>query len=67
SMTFDELANPQIIDSSRVNRIARGSGTTPRDVKELLKQYRQMKTMLKRFGKKGVRLSKLYKNLQLKI
>lgn len=67
SMTFDELANPQIIDSSRVNRIARGSGTTPRDVKELLKHYRQMKTMLKRFGKKGVRLSKLYKNLQLKI
>jgi signal recognition particle subunit SRP54 len=39
SMTEEELENPKLIKSSRVMRIARGSGTTPRQVRELLKQY----------------------------
>jgi signal recognition particle subunit SRP54 len=39
SMTEEEKENPKIIKSSRILRIARGSGTDPKDVKELLKYY----------------------------
>jgi signal recognition particle subunit SRP54 len=51
SMTEEELLNPKIIDSSRVRRIAIGSGTTPQDVKELLRYYRTMKNVMKKFKK----------------
>jgi signal recognition particle subunit SRP54 len=51
SMTKDELDDPKLIKSSRVRRVAMGSGTRASDVKELLKQYEQMKKMLKAFGK----------------
>jgi signal recognition particle subunit SRP54 len=51
SMTREELDDPKAIKSSRVRRVALGSGTQPSDVKELLKQYEQMKKMLKAFGK----------------
>lgn len=49
SMTDEELENPRLIKSSRVVRIARGSGTSPRDVKELLKQYNMSKRAMKGF------------------
>jgi signal recognition particle subunit SRP54 len=39
SMTEEELENPKMIKSARVARIARGSGTTTKQVRELLKQY----------------------------
>lgn len=39
SMTEEEQENPKLIKSSRVLRVARGSGTDPREVKELLKYY----------------------------
>ncbi len=39
SMTEEELENPKMIKSSRLTRIARGSGTTNKEVRELLKQY----------------------------
>ncbi len=51
SMTMEERTNPEIINRSRIERIARGSGTKPEEVKELLKAYKQMKTMLKKFKK----------------
>jgi signal recognition particle subunit SRP54 len=51
SMTRSELDNPKIIKSSRIKRIASGSGTSVRDVRELLKQHEQMKKMMKQFGK----------------
>lgn len=51
SMTKKEMANPRIINSSRIKRISRGSGTIPEDVKELLKYYNVMKRTLKRFKK----------------
>ncbi|HIP74561.1 MAG TPA: signal recognition particle protein, partial [Thermococcus paralvinellae] len=65
SMTEEELEHPEIINYSRIKRIARGSGTTVKDVKELLEQYNQMKKffrsmnkrslnrMMKRFGMRG--------------
>jgi len=51
SMTPEERANPDIINRSRIERIAKGSGTKPEEVKELLKAYRQMKSMIKKFKK----------------
>ena len=49
SMTYEELDDPEIIDRSRMRRIALGSGTTVADVKELLTYYRSVKAILKRF------------------
>jgi signal recognition particle subunit SRP54 len=58
SMTDEELENPKLIKSSRTARIARGSGTQSKDVKDLLKQYQQsrkfIKTLRKRRG--GLRI-----------
>ncbi|MGA8085562.1 MAG: signal recognition particle receptor subunit alpha [Candidatus Nitrosopolaris sp.] len=62
SMTKIEKRNPDIMNDSRRKRVARGSGMTEHDVKELIKQYnnsksmmkqakgRQMQGMLRRFG-----------------
>ncbi|MEM2840513.1 MAG: signal recognition particle protein Srp54 [Candidatus Bathyarchaeia archaeon] len=47
SMNREEIENPKIIDSSRIRRIARGSGRSEKDVKELLDQYGAMRRMLK--------------------
>ena len=47
SMTKKELEDPEMISSSRIERIAKGSGTTTREVRELLKQYKQSKKMMK--------------------
>ena len=52
SMTPEEKENPKLLNSSRAKRIARGSGTTEKDVKELLKQYIMMRKMLKMFKHK---------------
>ncbi|MEM0343807.1 MAG: signal recognition particle protein Srp54 [Thermoplasmata archaeon] len=49
SMTEEELENPRIIKSSRVSRIARGSGTSPKHVRELLKQYNMSRRAVKGF------------------
>jgi signal recognition particle subunit SRP54 len=49
SMTEEELDNPKLIKSSRVMRIARGSGSTPRQVRELLKQYDMSRKAVKGF------------------
>ncbi len=57
SMTEEELLNPKIIDSSRIKRIAIGSGTSPQEVRELLKYYKTMKSVMKKM-KKG-KLGKL--------
>ena len=62
SMTKQERANPDLFNAARVKRVARGSGMSERDVKELLTQYkrskdvmkaakgRQMQGLLRRFG-----------------
>jgi len=47
SMTREEVEEPKIIDSSRARRIARGSGRTEKEVKELVNQYNTMKKMMK--------------------
>jgi signal recognition particle subunit SRP54 len=52
SMTPEEKENPKMLNSSRAKRIAHGSGTTEKEVKELLKQYLMMRKMLKMFKRK---------------
>lgn len=58
SMTDEELENPKLIRGSRTQRIARGSGTQPKDIKELLKQYSQSKKFVKQIRKRrgGLRI-----------
>ncbi len=53
SMTPYERHNPNTIDGSRRKRIARGSGTTPQDVNQLLNQHRQMQKLMKQMGRGG--------------
>ncbi|HVD90874.1 MAG TPA: signal recognition particle protein [Vicinamibacterales bacterium] len=50
SMTAKERANHQVINGQRRKRIAKGSGTTVEEVNRLLKQFIQMKKMLKAMG-----------------
>jgi len=52
SMTPEEKENPKMLNFNRARRIARGSGTTEKDVKELLKQYVMMRRMLKMMKRK---------------
>jgi signal recognition particle subunit SRP54 len=52
SMTPQERDNPKLLNSSRARRVAHGSGTTEKDVKELLKQYVMMRKMLKMMKRK---------------
>ena len=47
SMTPEERHSPEIIDSSRRRRIAKGSGTTTQEVNALLNQFKQMQKMMK--------------------
>jgi signal recognition particle subunit SRP54 len=51
SMTPRERTNPVIIDGSRRRRIARGSGTSPQEVNQLLNQFRQMQGMMKQIAR----------------
>jgi signal recognition particle subunit SRP54 len=47
SMTYEERRNPAIVDGRRRSRIARGSGTTPKDVNQLLNQFREIQKLTK--------------------
>jgi signal recognition particle subunit SRP54 len=51
SMTPEERANPQIIDGSRRRRIAHGSGTTVQAVGQLVKQFGQMKKLMRQLSR----------------
>jgi len=55
SMTFKERLNHQIINGSRRRRIARGSGTTVQEVNQLLKQYAEVRKMMKSFTAGGMK------------
>jgi len=52
SMTREELEHPEIINRSRMRRIARGSGVKVKDVKDLLDTYEAMKKMMKTLMRK---------------
>lgn len=50
SMTREERKKPEILKASRKQRIAKGSGTEVADINRLLKQFEQMKSMMKMFS-----------------
>ncbi len=54
SMTKKERLNPSIINGSRRKRIAAGSGTSVQKVNQLLKQYDEMRKMMKKFSAMGM-------------
>jgi signal recognition particle subunit SRP54 len=58
SMTRQERQNPNVLNANRRKRIALGSGTSVADLNRFLKQYAQMKKMMKKFagGARGLRL-----------
>jgi signal recognition particle subunit SRP54 len=58
SMTEEEKRTPKILNSKRIKRIARGSGTTERDVRELIQQYRMMRKMMRTLARKKTPLFK---------
>ena len=53
SMTPHERSNPEVMNGSRKLRIAKGSGTTVPEVNQLLKQFEQMRKMMKTMNKMG--------------
>lgn len=65
SMTPEEKENPKIFNASRMKRVARGSGTNEKEVKELLKQYVMMRKMLKSMRRKKGRFPFFGKGMPL--
>ena len=61
SMTEEEKTDPERINSSRLKRIARGSGRSDKDVRELLARYKQMKALVK--TSKGRELRQMMRRL----
>lgn len=59
SMTREERMRPEIINGSRRKRIARGSGTRVQSINRLLKQFQEMRRMMKVLGRGGQRRFKL--------
>ncbi len=60
SMTYEELENPEIIKGTRIERIAKGSGSKPEDVRQLLKEFNNMVRAMKNMkgNRKMLRLMK---------
>jgi len=65
SMTKSELENPDVLDGSRIQRVAKGSGVTGADIREMIKQYRMSKKMMRMM--KGKDPEKLIKKFQSKM
>jgi signal recognition particle subunit SRP54 len=64
SMTREELEDAEIIDASRADRIAKGSGLSSGDVRELVKQYKQSKKMMKMLKGNDKNMEKMMKSMQ---
>lgn len=62
SMTAEELENPELITTSRIQRISKGSGVSVKEIRELIKQYKQSKKLAKML--KGKSMDKLMKKIQ---
>jgi signal recognition particle subunit SRP54 len=61
SMTKAERENPEVLNFSRTKRIAMGSGTREKEVKEMLAKYRQAKAIMK--ASKGREMRQLLKRM----
>lgn len=71
SMTLEERSNPEVLNVSRKRRIAKGSGRSLQEVNRLIKQFGEMKKMMKQFtgsnkkGKKGKKGSNPFQGMNL--
>lgn len=63
SMTPLERSSPELINSSRKKRIAKGSGTRVQDVNRLLKQFNEAKKMMRQLGTSGKKSKKMSKSI----
>ncbi len=61
SMTTEERAKPELVEASRRNRIAKGSGTNPSQVSMLIKQFSEMQKMMKKMGGMGTKKARKQK------
>ncbi len=64
SMTEEEMNNPKLINSSRAERISNGSGTEKKEVRQMIKQYRQAKNMMDKFSGKNMRRGNMKKMMR---
>lgn len=64
SMTPDELNDPSIINSSRMMRVAKGSGTKIEEVRDLIKYYKLMQKTLKGFKGNRMMMGKMMKQME---
>lgn len=62
SMTRNERQNPDVLNASRIHRVARGSGTTEKAVKEMMARYRQAKSVMK--ASRGRQFRQMMKRFQ---
>jgi signal recognition particle subunit SRP54 len=69
SMTQEEIENPELMEkqTSRIQRVAKGSGTTTSEIRELIKQYKMLKEMLKLQNAGGLQDGKIDKKLMQKM
>ncbi|MEM4396522.1 MAG: signal recognition particle receptor subunit alpha [Candidatus Woesearchaeota archaeon] len=61
SFTFKELENPEIVNESRIERISKGSGIKKDEIRLLIKQYKQMKKLMKMFSQNKGKMNELMK------
>jgi len=68
SMTKKELEDPDLLDGNRIERIAKGAGVSVSEVRELIKQYKQSKKVMKLMkGKNPERLMQKFMGGKMKI
>jgi signal recognition particle subunit SRP54 len=69
SMTEQEVENPEVLEkqTGRIQRIAKGSGTTTTEIRGLLKQYKLLKDMMNMQGAQGLAEGKMDKKMMQKI
>ena len=64
SMTKEELENPEVMSAERIERVSKGSGVAASDIKELIKQHKQGKKMVKMFkGSSQKSMEKMMKRI----
>jgi len=64
SMTPQELDEPALINTSRMMRVAKGSGATVDEVRDLIKYYKMMQKTLKGFRGNRMAMGKMMKQMQ---
>jgi signal recognition particle subunit SRP54 len=63
-MTDEEINDPSLINKSRTERIASGSGTSNSEVRELIKHYRQTKNMMDKMDKGSMKRGNMQDMMQ---